>query len=88
MSDEAEKFTAKFRPIEPETLSLLLLVHEAEGDAFDAFNRLMSAFFVSAAIMQITPQQICNCANLMMPVALRAVQERRDIFGGRQNEAH
>lgn len=81
MSDESGEFTVKFRPIEPETLSLLLMVHEAEGEAFETFNRLMSAFFVSAAIIQVTPEQIAGFAKLMVPMARRAVLERPDIFG-------
>lgn len=81
MSEEAQEFTVKFRPIEPVTLSLLLMVHEAEGEAFETFNRLMSAFFVSAAIIQVTPEQIADFAKLMVPMAQRAVLERPDIFG-------
>lgn len=81
MSEGDQEFTIKFRPIERETLSLLLMVHEAEGGAFETFNRLMSAFFVSAAIIQVAPEQIADFAKLMAPMAQRAVLERPDIFG-------
>ncbi|OEI83702.1 hypothetical protein GRI33_06170 [Brucella sp. BO3] len=87
MSEGDQEFTIKFRPIERETLSLLLSVHEAEGDPIETFNRLLSACFVSAAMIEITPEQICEYATLMMPMARRAILERRDIFGGRSDEA-
>lgn len=88
MSEETGEFTVKFRPTDRRTLTVMAEVHQAEGDAFETFSRLLSACFVSAAIIQITPQQMCEYATLMMPMARRAVLERRDIFGRRQGETH
>lgn len=45
MNDNDYAFSVKFRPIERETLSLLADVHDAEGNPYETFNRLMSAFF-------------------------------------------
>lgn len=87
MSDETQEFTVKFRPVQRQTLALLLAAHEVEGDPVDTFSRLLSACFVSAAIIEITPEKICEYATAMMPMARRAVLERRDIFGGLNDEA-
>jgi len=76
------KTTIKFRPIERQTLDLLMQAHKAAGgDAVATYSVLISAAMVSGAILGVTPQQAGHQAPELMRLARAAVAERPDIFG-------
>lgn len=78
-----DEFTVKFQPIHKKTLALLIAAYEGEGeDPYKTYSRLLSAFLMSAAMIELTADQIHEQATLMLPTATRALNERRDIFGG------
>lgn len=74
--------TFKFRPLERQTLELLVNTHQQEGDPVDTYSRLMSAAMVAAAILDLSPKDVAEHARIFSTEAQRAVQDRRDIFGG------
>jgi len=77
------KATIKFRPLEWETLALLHSVNNAEnGDPVATFSRLLSAALISAAILGITREQMMQQCEACIELAIKAVAERTDIFGG------
>ncbi len=76
------KATVKFRPIERQTLDLLMQAHKtAGGDAVATYSVLISAAMVAGAILGLTPQQAGHQAPELMHMARAAVRERPDIFG-------
>lgn len=80
------KANIKFRPIERETLQLLHFAHELESaDPVATYSRLMSAAMVSGAILGLTQEQITQQAEVFSENAIRAVSDRKDIFGGKKN---
>ena len=70
-----------FRPLERETLMLVATVHDHEQDPVAAYSRLMSAAMMAAAIIELTPAQVAEQAELFSAQAAPALQERPDIFG-------
>ncbi|MBI1620123.1 hypothetical protein [Aquamicrobium zhengzhouense] len=75
------KVTINFRPLDRETLMLVATVHDHEQDPVAAYSRLMSAAMMAAAIIELTPAQVAEQAELFAAQAARAVRERPDIFG-------
>jgi len=78
------KANIKFRPLERQTLELMHQVHQMNSsDAVATYSRLMSAAMLSAAILGLTQEQITQQVEIFAEQAIRAVSERKDIFGGR-----
>jgi len=74
--------TVKFRPIERQTLDLLMQANKtADGDPAATYSILISAAMVAGAILGVTPQQAGHHAPDMLRHARAAVNERTDIFG-------
>lgn len=74
--------TIKFRPLERETLELLMQVNASqEGDPIATYGRLMSAASLAAAIIGLRADQVTQQVEAFLEQATKAVQERPDIFG-------
>lgn len=77
------KATIKFRPLERETLQLLLHASETNGnDPLATYGRLVSATMVAAALIGLTPAQVAQQAEAFAEQAVKAVADRPEIFGG------
>lgn len=83
------KVEVKFRPVDRDTLKLIHTTYQQEGDAAANYGRLMSAAMVAGAIIGLTKEQIAQHAEVCAEHAIRAVETRTDIFGGKSsNENH
>jgi hypothetical protein len=73
--------TIKFRPLEKETLELLLQVNCAhDHDPVATYGRLISAASVAAAIIGLRPELVAQQVEAFVGAASEAVRDRPDIF--------
>lgn len=71
-----------FRPLEPQTLRLVLGVHKVEGeDPVNTYSRLISAALVAGAMLGLTAEDVAKQTEQFYAAALRAVEGRPQIFG-------
>lgn len=74
--------TILFRPIDRATLDLMLHAYEEVGeDPIKSFSLLFSAAIMASATMGMTKQQWADLVGECLPNAVRAFNERPDIFG-------
>lgn len=74
--------TIKFRPLEKETLALLVQVNcDNAHDPIATYGRLISAASVAAAIIGLRPELVADQITSFVTAASDAVRDRPDIFG-------
>lgn len=74
--------TIRFRPLEKETLELLLHANCTNGhDPIATYGRLISAASVAAAIIGLRPELVADQVQSFVTAATEAVHDRPDIFG-------
>lgn len=76
------EYTVTFRPMQDDTLKLLLHVYLLEGkNPVKAYSRLVSAAVMAGAMMDMMPEQMAEHVTKFMPNAHMVIKEHPEIFG-------
>ena len=72
----------KFRPLQDDTLRLLMGVYLAENeDPVATYSRLISATVMAGAMFEMMPEQMVDHVTRFMPNAHMVIKEHPEMFG-------